>query len=84
MSTPDDRHLLALGFVMMAIEEDATCLEIPTGENAAPVAFALAEMLVSMLSLTGERDPVATLHRWQREHVQRLIDRDAHDREDSA
>ena len=83
MTDPEDRHLLALGWLLLGLEADGSRFELITAENAVPIVEALAEMLVSVLNY-GEYEPKQVVHRWQREHIQRLIDADAHHSEGSA
>lgn len=83
-ASPEDPHLLAIGWLLHDLDGDPDLarLEIVTQYNAVHVVQAFSDIALSLLHHSTPGRERSVVERWQREHVQHLIERDAGDRED--
>ena len=71
----EDPHLVAIGWMLreLAGDPDLDRFHLVHNGNAHYIVQALGEMIISLLYRSGA-EPHEVLQRWQREHLQRLID----------
>lgn len=74
---PEDRYLLAMGWLLLDLDNDEERVQMIDRHNALPVIAALSEMLLSVLRHAADTEPREVVRRWQREHLQ-YLNTDAH------
>lgn len=77
MDNDQDRHLAAIGWMLLELEGDLNRAELLESRDNLDLIMALSEMCISVLSSSGDRDARKSLLRWQRDQLKFLAAQEA-------
>ncbi|MCH8571506.1 hypothetical protein LSI54_09095 [Nesterenkonia sp. AY15] len=72
MDDDQDRHLAAIGWMLLHLAGDTKRVELLESPDNLGIVAALSEMCIGVLSTSGDRDARKSLLRWQRDQLELL------------
>lgn len=78
MDDDQDRHLAAIGWMLLHLEGDTKRVELLESADNLGIIAALSEMCIGVLSTSGDCDARKSLLRWQRDQLELLAAQEAH------